>query len=224
MTLAFCQDVQAEAHDWPEAFFAPRTWHQRRVRPDLGELAAVTKVIKSAKSPVIVAGGGTHYSGATDALLQFAEEHQIPVVETQAGKSALPWDHPLNMGPVGVTGAASANAVCEMADVPSRKLISVNVAAYDAMKHGALPLQGDALVGLNELTEALKGYKVTAPDASLKADWFAAVDPLTDAPADSNALPTDSQVIGAVQRSAGPDTVVMSPARWASRWPNRSAT
>lgn len=233
VTLAFCQDVQAEAHDWPEAFFAPRTWHQRRVRPDLGELAAVTKVIKSAKSPVIVAGGGTHYSGATDALLQFAEEHQIPVVETQAGKSALPWDHPLNMGPVGVTGAASANAVCEKADVvvgvgtrfqdfttgswnlfrnPSRKLISVNVAAYDAMKHGALPLQGDALVGLNELTEALKGYKVTAPDASLKADWFAAVDPRTDAPADSNALPSDSQVIGAVQRSAGPDTVVMSAA------------
>lgn len=234
VTLAFCQDVQAEAHDWPESFFEPRTWHQRRIRPDEHELHRAAEAIRAARRPVIVAGGGVHYSGATDALAAFVEAYKIPVVETQAGKSALPWDHPMNHGPVGVTGAASANAVCAEADVvigvgtrfqdfttgswslfrnPDRKLISLNVATYDAMKHGALPLQCDARDGLTELSVALLGYVPDAPDTALKSDWFAAVDPLTDAPAgDDNALPTDMQVIGAVQRSAGPDTVVMCAA------------
>lgn len=232
-TLAFCQDVQAEAWDFPEAFFAPRVWRQRRVRPDEGELAAVARAIKAAKAPVIVAGGGVHYSGATDDLRAFAEAHRIPVVETQAGKSALPWDHELNLGPVGVTGAASANAVSETADLilgvgtrfqdfttgswalfknPARRLISLNVAAYDAMKRGAMPLQGDAKVTLAELTAALGKHRAKAPAASLKKDWFAKVDPLTAAPKKGNALPTDMQVIGAVQRAAGPDTVVMCAA------------
>lgn len=234
VTLAFCQDVQAEAHDWPESFFEPRTWHQRRIRPDEHELHRAAEAIRAARRPVIVAGGGVHYSGATDALAAFVEAYRIPVVETQAGKSALPWDHPMNHGPVGVTGAASANAVCAEADVvigvgtrfqdfttgswslfrnPDRKLISLNVATYDAMKHGALPLQCDARDGLTELSVALLGYRPEAPDTALKTDWFAQVDPLTDAPAgDDNALPTDMQVIGAVQRSAGPDTVVMCAA------------
>ncbi len=234
VTLAFCQDVQAEAHDWPESFFEPRTWHQRRIRPDEHELHRAAEAIRAARRPVIVAGGGVHYSGATDALAAFVEAYKIPVVETQAGKSALPWDHPMNHGPVGVTGAASANAVCAEADVvigvgtrfqdfttgswslfrnPDRKLISLNVATYDAMKHGALPLQCDARDGLTELSVALLGYRPEAPDTALKTDWFAQVDPLTDAPAgDDNALPTDMQVIGAVQRSAGPDTVVMCAA------------
>ncbi|MGO4915041.1 3D-(3,5/4)-trihydroxycyclohexane-1,2-dione acylhydrolase (decyclizing) [Pseudogemmobacter sp. W21_MBD1_M6] len=232
-TLAFCQDVQAEAYEYPDAFFAPKVWRQRRVRPDLAELADVVAAIKAGKTPVIVAGGGVHYAGATDALRDFAEAHRIPVVETQAGKSALPWDHALNFGPVGVTGAASANEICAKADVvigvgtrfqdfttgsrnlfqtAGRCLISINVAAYDAVKHGALPLNCDALVGLAEVTEALGGHKAPAPDGTLKTKWFAAVDPLTDAPADAKALPSDMQVVGAVQRSAGPDTVVMSAA------------
>ncbi|MGB5556484.1 MAG: 3D-(3,5/4)-trihydroxycyclohexane-1,2-dione acylhydrolase (decyclizing) [Paracoccaceae bacterium] len=232
VTLAFCQDVQAEAYDWPVSFFEPRTWRQRRIRPDAIELDAVAQVIRAGKSPVIVAGGGVHYSGATDALRDFVEKHQIPVVETQAGKSALPWDHPLNFGPVGVTGAASANAICEGADIvlgvgtrfqdfttgswglfknPARRLISLNVAAYDTTKHGAIALVSDAKVGLGELSGKLGAYKAT-PDAALKAKWFAAVDPLTAAPGDGNALPTDMQVIGAVQRAASPDTVVMCAA------------
>ncbi len=233
VTLAFCQDVQAEAYDWPEAFFASRVWRLRRVQPDPVELDRVAAIIKGAKSPVIVAGGGVHYAFATDALRDFAEAHKIPVVETQAGKSALPWDHPMNFGPIGVTGAASANTVCANADViigvgtrfqdfttgswslfayPGRKLISLNVAAYDAMKHGAEPLCADALVGLQALGKAL-GTKTFAPPApSLKSDWFAVVDPLTDLPKDSNALPTDMQIVGAVQRAAGPDTVVMCAA------------
>lgn len=231
--LAFCQDVQAEAYDYPVDFFKPRIWHQRRIGADEAELETVATAIRGAKSPVIIAGGGVHYSGSTDTLRQFAETHGIPVVESQAGKSALAWDHPLNFGPVGVTGASSANAICEAADVvlgvgtrfqdfttgswnlfqnPARKLVSLNVAAYDAVKHGAMPLQCDALRGLRELSEALGDFKARAVDATLKADWFTAVDPLTDAPKDAKKLPTDQQVIGAVQRASGRDTVVMSAA------------
>jgi 3D-(3,5/4)-trihydroxycyclohexane-1,2-dione acylhydrolase (decyclizing) len=233
VTLAFCQDVQAEAWDWPEAFFAPRVWRLRRVQPDPVELDRVAQLLRGAKNPVIVAGGGVHYAFATQALERFASALQIPVVETQAGKSALPWDHPMNLGPVGVTGAASANAVCARADLvlgvgtrfqdfttgswslfsaPGRKLVSLNVAAYDAMKHGAEPLCADARVGLQALQAALGDSRFAAPDPGLKADWFAAVDPLTARPGDGNQLPTDMQVIGAVQRSAGPDTVVMCAA------------
>lgn len=233
VTLSFCQDVQAEAFDWPVEFFDEKFWRLRRQLPDSFERDRVATLIKGATSPVIVAGGGVHYSDATNALRDFAEKHQIPVVETQAGKSVLPWDHPLNLGPVGVTGAASANAVCAAADVvigvgtrfqdfttgswslfskPGRQLISLNVAAYDAMKHGAEPLCCDARLGLRELSDALGTKAFAAPAASLKADWFAAVDPLTDAPSSGNALPTDMQVVGAVQRAAGPDTVVMCAA------------
>ncbi len=233
VTLAFCQDVQAEGYDWPEAFFEPRVWHQRRIGPDQGELEAAARALGAASAPVILAGGGVHYSGATETLLGFAEAHQIPVVETQAGKSALPWDHPLNFGPVGVTGTSSANRICEVADVvlgvgtrfqdfttgswdlfknPERKLISLNVAAYDAMKHGATALLSDAHRGLEALSGALGDFKAKAPDHKLKSDWFAAVDPLTEAPEEGNALPTDQQVIGAAQRFAGPDTVVMCAA------------
>ena len=231
--LSFCQDVQAEAYDWPEAFFAPRVWRIRQPYPDMAEVHKVAQMIEEAKRPVIVAGGGVHYSGACEDLALFAQTYGIPVVETQAGKSALPWDHPWNMGPVGVTGASSANEVCAKADLvigvgtrfqdfttgswslfkaKGRRLVSINVAAYDAMKHGAEPVCGDASISLAYLSEMLgKGRRRVAP-AALKAAWFAAVDPLTDAPGDGNALPTDMQVIGAVQRSAGPDTVVMCAA------------
>jgi len=233
VTLSLCQDVQAEGHDWPVAFFAPRVWRRRIVQPDPVEVAEVAALIAAARHPVIVAGGGVHYGFATEALRDFAQAHQIPVVETQAGKSALPWDHPLNLGPVGVTGATSANAVCAQADVvigvgtrfqdfttgswalfaaPGRRLVSLNVAAYDAMKHGAAPLCADAAAGLAALSGALGASAFAPPPARLKADWFAAVDPLTAAPQAGNARPTDMQVVGAVQRAAGPDTVIMSAA------------
>jgi 3D-(3,5/4)-trihydroxycyclohexane-1,2-dione acylhydrolase (decyclizing) len=233
VTLAFCQDVQAEAFDFPQSFFVPKVWKQRRIRPDLDELAALSAAIKAATRPVIVAGGGVHYAGATEALKAFAETHNIPVTETQAGKSALPWDHPLNLGPIGVTGGEPANTVCAEADLvlgvgtrfqdfatgswglfanPARKLACLNVVAYDAMKHGAMPLQADARVGLEELSQALGGHLSKAGVHGLKADWYAKVDPLTDLPADGNALPTDMQVIGAVQRAATEDTVVICAA------------
>ena len=230
--LSFCQDVQAEAFDYPESFFEPKIWRQRRIRPDEFELAEVADLIRGARRPVIVAGGGVHYAQATEALADFAKTHNIPVTETQAGKSVLPWDHPLNLGPIGVTGGEPANIVCAEADVvigvgtrfqdfttgswglfanPERKLISLNVAAYDAMKHGAVPLNSDALVGLGELGEALNGYTSPGKIDGLKPDWFGKVDPLTDAP-EGSALATDMQVIGAVQRASTEETVVMCAA------------
>lgn len=233
-TLAFCQDVQAEAWDWPAAFFEPRVWRRRRPQPDPAEVAAVAELIRRAEAPVIVAGGGVHYGDATGALRDFAMATGIPVVETQAGKSALPWDHPLNLGPVGVTGSSSANAACAGADVvigvgtrfqdfttgswslfsrPGRRLVSLNVQAYDAMKHGAEPLCADAEAGLDALLSALGGWTARPVAAGLKAEWFAQVDPLTAAPSpEDNALPSDQQVIGAVQRAATEETVIMCAA------------
>ena len=233
VTLAFCQDVQAEAYDYPACFFEPVTWYQRRMRPETGELARALEAIKGAKRPVIVAGGGVHYSGATDALAAFAEAHNIPVAETQAGKSALPWDHPLNLGPIGVTGGEPANAICAEADLilgigtrfqdfttgswglfanPVRRIISLNTQAYDAMKHGAMAVLADAKAGLTDMSAALDGLRFDGDAGTSKTDWFARVDPLTDAPDEGNALPTDMQVIGAVQRASNENTVAMCAA------------
>jgi len=233
VTLAFCQDVQTEAYDWPLEFFAPKVWHWRRPPPDELELATAIAAIKSATKPVIVAGGGVHYSGAHAALKQFAEAHGIPVIETQAGKSALPWDHTLNFGPVGVTGADSANAIAAEADLvigvgtrfqdfttgswalfkhPGRKLLSLNVQPYDGSKHNAWPLVADARIGLQALNAGLSGYKRQPVDTRLKDKWFADADWITAAPAEGNALPTDMQVIGAVQRQSRDNTVVMCAA------------
>ncbi len=231
VTLAFCQDVQAEAYDYPAVFFEPKVWRIRRPAYDAQEFAAALAAIKSAKSPVIVAGGGAIYAGAEAALAEFASAHAIPVVETQAGKSVLAHDHPQNFGPVGVTGGAAANAVCRDADLiiglgtrfqdfttgswslfqnPARKILSINVAPYDAYKHNAISLTCDALVALNGLTAGLKGQKWPAI-ARLQDDWRAAKDAVKAAP-NTLGLPSDMQVIGAVQRSALPQTVVMSAA------------
>ncbi|MGU3576093.1 3D-(3,5/4)-trihydroxycyclohexane-1,2-dione acylhydrolase (decyclizing) [Brucellaceae bacterium C25G] len=233
VTLAFCQDVQAEAYDYPLSFFERKVWHQRRPEPDQFELKEAIKAIQAAKNPVIIAGGGVHYSGACEALQAFAEKHSIPVIETQAGKSALPWDHPLNFGPVGVTGASSANKIAENADLiigvgtrfqdfttgswalfrnPECRILALNVQAYDSAKHDALPLVADARAGLAALTSGLNTYRANTPDAALKAAWFASADQDTAAPKDDNQLPTDMQVIGAVQRQSRENTVVMCAA------------
>ncbi len=232
VTLAFCQDVQAEAFDWPEGFFVPRLWPERRPRPDTGELRAASDAIRAAETPLIIAGGGVHYAQATETLRRFAETHQIAVAETQAGKSALPHDHPMNLGSIGVTGTTAANAVAEAADLilcvgtrmqdfttgswalfknPARRFVMLNVTAYDAGKHAALPLVCDAKVGLEELSAALDGWAATPPDPALKAEWTAAADVVTAAP-EGNALPTDAQVIGAVQRASDADTVLVCAA------------
>ncbi len=232
VTLAFCQDVQAEAYDYPEAFFTPHVWHIRRPEADAQELAAAIEAIKAAQSPVIVAGGGVIYSGAEAELAAFATRHNIPVVETQGGKSALAHDHALYFGPVGVTGGAAANTACAAADLviglgtrfqdfttgswalfrhPRRRILSINVQPHDAFKHGAMSLVCDAKIALQAIGKAL-GPQSLHVDAGSRAEWLAATSSVKAAPEAGNALPTDAQVIGAVQRTASPATVVMGAA------------
>jgi len=235
VTLALCQDVQAEAFDYPEAFFAPRTWHIRRPRPDEAELAEAAEALRNASAPLIIAGGGVHYADAAQGLNQFATAHGIPVAETQAGKSALLHDHPCNLGAIGVTGSAAANLAAAEADVvlavgtrlqdfttgswalfrnPARRLIALNVQPFDAAKRHMLPLVADAGEGLKALEAALAGYRTPAGWLdrlrSALQEWRAAVQTATaasDAP-----LPSDAQVIGAVQRVAPPDAILVCAA------------
>jgi 3D-(3,5/4)-trihydroxycyclohexane-1,2-dione acylhydrolase (decyclizing) len=235
VTLALCQDVQAEAYDYPESFFAERIWSIRRLRADHTELVRAAAVLAAAKKPVIIAGGGVLYSAASDQLAAFAAKHGIPVCETQGGKSALPDDHALNMGAVGVTGTAAANAMAEQADVilavgtrlqdfttgswslfknPGKTIIGLNVQPFDAGKHSAVSLVADAREGLRELGERMGDYIAPAgwveKSASAKADWRRAADAVTAA---TNAdLPSDAQVIGAVQRVCGSGATVLHAA------------
>jgi 3D-(3,5/4)-trihydroxycyclohexane-1,2-dione acylhydrolase (decyclizing) len=229
--LAFCQDVQAEAFDWPEAFFTPRVWHIRRPEPDARELAEVAGLIRAAKRPVIVSGGGVIYSGAEDALGTFAIRHQIPVTETQAGKSALAQAHPMNFGAAGVDGAGSANAALREADLvigigtrlqdfttgsrtlfaPEARLVSINTHGYDAAKHGATALVADARVAIEKLSALIGDYRA-APDTGARAAWLAAVDAKCGSPVAEGALPSDAQVIGAVQAVATEATIAMCAA------------
>jgi 3D-(3,5/4)-trihydroxycyclohexane-1,2-dione acylhydrolase (decyclizing) len=235
VTLALCQDVQAEAYDYPESFFAQRIWSIRRPRADHAELSRAISILKTATKPAIIAGGGVLYSGASEQLAAFAEKYGIPVCETQGGKSALPDDHALNMGAVGVTGTSAANAMAEQADVilavgtrlqdfttgswslfknPDKAIIGLNVQPFDAGKHSAVSLVADALEGLRELGEKLGGYRSPAgwleKSALSKADWPRAADAVTAAT--SADLPSDAQVIGAVQRVCGSSATVLHAA------------
>ncbi|HZH51740.1 MAG TPA: 3D-(3,5/4)-trihydroxycyclohexane-1,2-dione acylhydrolase (decyclizing) [Microvirga sp.] len=235
VTLALCQDTQAEAYDYPEGFFAEKVWSPRRIRPDENELEAAASLIRSAVKPLIVAGGGVLYSGAEKALADFAERHGLFVGETQAGKSSLAHDHPACLGSVGVTGTGAANALAEEADVviavgtrlqdfttgswalfknPNRRIVGLNVQGFDAAKHNAQPLVADARVGLEELSRALGGWKApeswTAKGRDEKARWFEAAARYTDPT--NEELPSDAQVIGAVQRTSSPTDVVVCAA------------
>lgn len=234
VTLAFCQDVQAEAYDYPVSFFDKKLWHTRAPQPDEKELANAVAAIKKAKKPMIIAGGGVHYADACGVLKKFAEKHSIPVAETQAGKSALAWDHKMNFGPIGVTGAASANKVAGEADLiiavgtrlqdfttgswslfknSKRKFLVINVQPYDAGKHFSMGLVADAKVALGLLTAKLRGYKGRAISGTLKASWFKAADKVTAKPkTGSNHLPTDMEVVGAVQRTTKKSDIIMGAA------------
>ncbi|MCE5974874.1 3D-(3,5/4)-trihydroxycyclohexane-1,2-dione acylhydrolase (decyclizing) [Sinirhodobacter sp. WL0062] len=228
--IAFCQDVQAEAWDWPVAFFEPKVWRIRRPEPDQAELAEVAALIGAAKNPVIIAGGGVIYSGAEEALGAFASKHQIPVAETQAGKSALAQAHPMNFGASGVDGSAAANAASRAADLvigvgtrlqdfttgsrtmfaPNARLVSINIHGYDAAKHGAVSLVADAKVALEKLSALLGDYNAS-PDTEARTDWLRAVDAHCAAPT-GDGLPSDAQVIGAVQRATGEAAIAMCAA------------
>lgn len=230
--LAFCQDTQAEAFDYPMEFFQPRVWHIRRPEPDQRELEAAVATLKAAQNPLIVAGGGVIYSGAEATLRDFARTHNIPFVETQAGKGIASWEERLNFGTPGVTGSDCGNKLAAEADVvlavgtrlqdfttgswtifkrPGRRILSVNVQPYDAGKHGAQPLVADARVALEKLSAALGSHRFADPDFAAREAWFKATDAVMAAPT-GNQLPSDAQVVGAVYRAATPKTLVMGAA------------
>ncbi|WP_340316107.1 3D-(3,5/4)-trihydroxycyclohexane-1,2-dione acylhydrolase (decyclizing) [Rhizorhabdus argentea] len=231
VTLALCQDVQAEAFDYPASFFEPRLWRQRRIGADEAEFDALVEAIRASRRPLIIAGGGVLYSRAETALASFAGAAGIPVAETQAGKGALVWDHPQALGSIGVTGTSAANRAAREADLVigigtrlqdfttgSRTLFGgtlfqVNVASADAAKHGARCVVGDARNVVTALAEKLPGWQAPQAwqeaNAVAVAEWNRAFDAAT-APGD--APPSDAQVIGAVWRQAADDAVVVCAA------------
>ncbi|MDE2446453.1 MAG: 3D-(3,5/4)-trihydroxycyclohexane-1,2-dione acylhydrolase (decyclizing) [Alphaproteobacteria bacterium] len=234
VTLAMCQDTQAEAYDYPESFFDEKVWFTRRPRPDARELDQAVNLLKVAKKPVIIAGGGVLYSEATKTLAAFAAKHGIPVVETQAGKSSLPFINELNMGAMGVTGTSASNAMCAEADVilavgtrlqdfstgswslfkSAKRIIGLNTQSFDATKHNGQPFIADAKVGLEELTFGLAAWAAptawTAKAKKERTSWIKTAATYTNP---SNVeRPADSQVLGAVQRAFGSEAFVMCAA------------
>jgi 3D-(3,5/4)-trihydroxycyclohexane-1,2-dione acylhydrolase (decyclizing) len=192
VTISFPQDVQTEAFDFPEEFFRKRVWVIQRARCDKNSLAEAARGIRASKRALIVAGGGVLYAQASEALAKFAGATGIPVCETQAGKGSLPFDHPQQLGAVGVTGTPGANIAAREADLiigvgtrysdftsasktafqnPSVRFININVAEFDAYKHAALPLTGDALVTLDELRDAVGDYLVEASYRDKIEQW-----------------------------------------------------
>jgi 3D-(3,5/4)-trihydroxycyclohexane-1,2-dione acylhydrolase (decyclizing) len=235
VTICLPQDVQAEAHDWPDELFARRVWHVRRPPAEPAALAEAAALLRSARRPLIVAGGGTIYAAATDALRDLAEATGIPVAETQAGKGSLPYDHPSAVGAIGATGTTAANALAREADVvlgvgtrwsdfttasrslfadPDVRFVNLNVAPVDAHKHAALALVADARAGLEALRAELDGWSADAEHAerarALAAEWDETVErayTLGHGP-----LPAQSEVIGVVNRVSGPRDVVVCAA------------
>ena len=225
VTLALPQDVQAAAYDYPVEFFTPRLVAFHTPAPSRVEIDAALTLLQRAKRPLIVAGGGVLYAHASSALQTLATSHGIPVAETQAGKGSLPWDDPLNLGALGVTGSHAANALARGADCvlavgtrlsdfttgsnslfPHARVIAINANGFDAGKHGALTVQADARLALTELGGELGAWRAdanwTARALALANEWRASVERLTNAPAERDVLPYDADVIGAVQRSA----------------------
>jgi 3D-(3,5/4)-trihydroxycyclohexane-1,2-dione acylhydrolase (decyclizing) len=233
-TLALPQDVQAEAFDYPAAFFEERVHEIERPRADRARLEEAARRLKVSRRPLIVAGGGVLYALAEGALAEFASRHGIPVAETQAGKGALAHDHECNVGGLGVTGSAAANALLADSDLvlalgtrlqdfttgsgklirdDDARLVSVNVARHDAIKRGGLAVCGDLLATLEELATMLAGWSAEPAwrerTKALCADWKVVVDAATQAAA---GLPTDAQVLGAVNRALGRGATVVCAA------------
>jgi 3D-(3,5/4)-trihydroxycyclohexane-1,2-dione acylhydrolase (decyclizing) len=235
VTLAMPQDVQAEAFDFPEAMFEKKVWTIARPRPDRDLLQRAVEWIKSSKRPMIITGGGTIYSEATDALRGFVKRTGIPVAETMAGKGALRYDDPCNLGAAGVTGTEGANVVAAEADLvigigtrysdfttasktawqdPNVRFININVTDFDAFKHGALPLVGDARAVLEELESALESYAVDDAYRAKAAEWNQSWDKVVDDVYHLNhGVPvSQGEVIGAVNDAADERDIVLCAA------------
>lgn len=235
VTLCCPQDTQTEAFDYPEALFDKRVWVVPRNRADRDLVSKAAAWIRESVQPMVIAGGGVLYSEATDALAAFVEQTGIPVGETQAGKGSLSYDHANNLGAVGVTGTPGANIVAREADLviaigtrlsdfttasktafqnPDVKFIAINVAEFDAAKHGALPLVGDARVVLEELAEAVQGYRVsgdlTQRVAAFREAWEAEVDRIYNL--GHRPVLSQGEVIGAVNEGSAPEDVMICAA------------
>ncbi|MEU0194783.1 3D-(3,5/4)-trihydroxycyclohexane-1,2-dione acylhydrolase (decyclizing) [Streptomyces afghaniensis] len=236
VTLALPQDVQAEAYDWPEEFFAQRVWYVRRPAPDPVELTAAVEAIRAAERPLIVAGGGVHHSQAEAALKAFVDATGIPVASTQAGKGALRYDHPADLGGIGHTGTAVSDDLARTADLvigvgtrytdfttasgtlfrnPGVRFLNLNITGFDAHKLAARTLVCDARAGLELLREALAGHRVEASyEAEYragKARWDEVVEAAYRAD-DESAVPTQTQVLGALDAAVGDEDVVINAA------------
>ncbi len=234
-TLAFCQDVQSQAYDYPASLFEERVWRTRRIRPDREETAHVAALLRAAKKPLLIAGGGALYSDGGAALRGFAEAHGLPVAFTQAGKSALRDAHELAMGSIGVTGTSAANALAREADLllaigsrladfttgswalfenPARKLAQLNVCAFDAAKQFAAQMVCDAAAGLEDLSSILGGWRAdeawTARARDEKRAWSEIAREAMRAT--NTHLATDAQVVGATMRAMGPNASVVCAA------------
>jgi 3D-(3,5/4)-trihydroxycyclohexane-1,2-dione acylhydrolase (decyclizing) len=235
VTLALPQDVQSEAWDYPEEMFEKRVWHIARPEPEKAMLARAAEAIRAAKRPLIVAGGGVLYSEASGALDAFARRTGIPVCETQAGKGSLPFDHPQNLGAVGVTGTPGANIAAREADLviaigtrlsdfttasktafqnPAVRFININVAEMDAYKHAALPLVADARSGIERLNAVLSGLHLDAGYEQSIAQWKERWEAETDRIFGLRYGPPISQgeVIGAVSGCARAEDIVVNAA------------
>jgi 3D-(3,5/4)-trihydroxycyclohexane-1,2-dione acylhydrolase (decyclizing) len=235
VTIAFPQDVQAEAFDFPEGFFTKKVWVIPRNRCDRGLMQRAAEWIRAAKKPLIVAGGGVLYSQASEALAQFAQATGIPVCETQAGKGSLPFDHPQQLGAVGVTGTPGANIAAREADLilgvgtrysdftsasktafqnPAVRFININVAEFDAYKHAALPLTGDARLTITELQQALGNFSIEESYRTriheFRARWESEVDRIYGIHQPPPI--TQGEVIGIVNNFTKPSDIVVCAA------------
>ncbi|WP_405644455.1 3D-(3,5/4)-trihydroxycyclohexane-1,2-dione acylhydrolase (decyclizing) [Streptomyces sp. NBC_00019] len=238
VTLALPQDVQAEAYDWPDEFFAERTWVVRRPGADPTELAEAVRAIRAAQRPLIIAGGGVHHSRAEEALAEFAETTGIPVASTQAGKGSLRWDHPQDVGGIGHTGTATANELARQADlvigVGTRytdfttashtlfsgdgvRFLNLNIAPFDGHKLAGQPLVADASSGLAELTAALRMHDHRVPESYVgeytldKDRWEYRVDAAYEAD-EPDVRPTQPQVLGALDALVDESDVIINAA------------
>jgi 3D-(3,5/4)-trihydroxycyclohexane-1,2-dione acylhydrolase (decyclizing) len=235
VTLALPQDVQTEAFDYPVAFFRERTWHVPRSRADSGALERAAGAIRTSRRPLIVAGGGVIYSEAMEALRAFVDATGIPVGETMAGKGGLRYDHPLNLSAIGVTGNLAANRIAREADLvigigtrysdfttqsktafqnPDVRFVNINVAEFDAHKHSAIAVTGDARATLDELLPLLAGWHVSddyrGEARRLHDEWDAEVQRIYDAR--NSPLPSQGEIIGAVNELSDPDGVMVNAA------------
>ena len=236
VTIALPQDVQAEAFDFPDELFRRRVWHVRRPPPEPSQLRAAAELVRGAERPLLVSGGGTIYSGATDALRALAESTGTPVAETQAGKGSLPFGHPLSLGGIGATGTDAANAIAHDADVvigvgtrwtdfttsshslfafPQVRFVSVNVAPEDALKLSGLPLVADARQALTALRDELGSYRVSGEHRSrierAVSEWGRTADEVCRRRR-PGAVPSQLEVIGALEEHCHPSDVVVAAA------------